>query len=352
MSTLSIVIVDTEDDYVAPLEMKFSEELGENADISVITDREYLAKYFSTLRKIDILIINEELYSPQFDNHYISNTFILMENKRVGTTEDLGIYKIYKYTSVKEIYSEVMNSVKNQAVHVISNDIKTKVLMLYSPSGGTGKSTVAFGIAAALAKFRKKVLYISTESIQSFHGFFDNCEYLSSGIEKHILARNENILNFLPNSLGKGLFEYLLPLKQTPSSFNITLEDYLFFINCIKESKKYDFILVDSSCELNTEKAKMMRASDKVLVITGQDKVSITKLECLLNNIDCSDNEKFVFICNKYASDKPNHLIGDRLINKCTISEYIDDLKLNPNEFDMEILADNKGIQKLAYMFI
>lgn len=352
MSKLSILIVDTEEDYVSPLEMKFSEELGENAEISVITDKEYLKEHFRSLRKIDILIINEELYNPQFENHNISNIFILLESKRTNTTEDISLYSIYKYTSVKEIYNEVMNNLKKQAVEAITNELKTKIIMIYSPSGGIGKTTVALGASAALAKYHKKVLYINTESIQSFQGFLDDCGYLTSGIERQMIAKKEDLLDYLPSSIGKGPFEYFLPLKQTPSSLNLVLDDYLFLINKIKESKKYDFIVVDSSTELNREKAKLMSASDKVIIVTAQDKISVGKLECLLNNIDCSDNGKFIFICNKYYSGNSNYLIGDGIINKCTVNEYIDYMELNRNDFNIETLGNNNGFQKLAYMFI
>lgn len=79
MSKLSIVLVDTDERYLIPLELKFIEELGNQADIMVITELKYLEEYFSSPRHIDVLLINEKLYSKDIEKHNIANTFLLLE---------------------------------------------------------------------------------------------------------------------------------------------------------------------------------------------------------------------------------------------------------------------------------
>ena len=69
-----------------------------------------------------------------------------------------------------------------------------------------------------------------------------------------------------------------------------------------------------------------------------------------MDNIDCSDRNKFIFICNKYNENKVNYLIKNPDINNIAISEYIP--YFNEEIISMEALANNKHFKKLAYTII
>jgi Pyruvate/2-oxoacid:ferredoxin oxidoreductase gamma subunit len=139
MANIKILMADTDDKYLMPLERKFIDGLEDKADLIVITDPGYLKQYFSTPQKLDILIINEELYDVALERHDIANVFILTEEEK--SPRDTETNQIYKYTSVKEIYAEVINksSAKNAS---FNNTEETRVLMIYSPIGGIGKTSV------------------------------------------------------------------------------------------------------------------------------------------------------------------------------------------------------------------
>ena len=107
---LSIVLCDEDERYLVPLELKFTEEFGEKAEIIVITDKEYLKSFFSTPQNIDVLIINEDLYAEEYEKQDISNVFLLSEVDNSMQTENMILKRIYKYTSVKQIYNDVVNN--------------------------------------------------------------------------------------------------------------------------------------------------------------------------------------------------------------------------------------------------
>ncbi len=347
MNKLSIMLVDTDERYLMPIELKFIEELEDKIDIIVISDEGYLKEYFSTPRNIDILVINENLYSYEFEKHNIGNTFILTEKESQVCTENLSLHSIYKYTSVKKIYSEIMNKRVTKSIANLDNRAESKVFMVYSPSGGSGKTTVAMGIAAALTNGSKKVLYINTESLQSIP-FNRTNVFCKSGLEKLMLSRDENILSYLDESIVNETFDYLLPFRQALSSLNIKIPEYKFLIDKIKTSGKYDYIIVDTSSEFTTEKSMLMSSCNKVIIVTKQGKIECSKLNSLLFNIDCSDENKFVFICNMYLEDKENYLIKGDLLNKCNIVEYIN--YVNEENLDINVLSKNTNFNKIAYV--
>jgi hypothetical protein len=352
MSKLVVVLADTDERYLMPLELKFIEEFEDKANIQVISDKEYFKSYFSTLQKVDILVINEMLYTRDLEKHSIANLFILTESNGINSTEDMSIKKIYKYTSVKEIFNELMSKTSTKSLRPINQKEDNKVLMVYSPSGGAGKTTLALGISAAIAKCHKRVLYLNTETLQKYNFMLRNNGFCPHGFEKHMIQRNENIIDYLPEVVGVELFDYVLPFRQSPSSLNINMDHYKHLIEAVRVSGQYDYIVVDSSSDFTSEKTMMMSYCDKVMIITGQDAVSVSKLDSLLANIDCSDNNKFMFVCNKYSGESVNWLISNNLTNKCGISEYIGCFDLDYSNFNLELLASNKHFQKLAYTFI
>ncbi|MDS0524365.1 AAA family ATPase [Clostridium sp. SHJSY1] len=347
MSKLSVMLVDLDEKYLMPIELKFIEELEDEIDIMVISDEDYLGQYFSSPKKIDVLLISEDLYSDEFLKHDIGNTFILTEEEVEDVYGGSNIHKIYKHTSVKKLYLEVMSKGASKSIKSVSNNEETRVLMLYSPCGGSGKTTVGTGIAAALMAMNKKVLYISTDSLQSFY-FAQEEKYCKAGFDRLMISRDDRILDTLSDVVDNNSFDYLLPFRQSLSSLNVNLTDYKFLIDKIKETRIYDYIIVDSSTELTAEKSMLMNYSDKVMIVTGQRREDRLKLNSLFFNVDCSDESKYIFICNKYIENKENYLIKDEILNRCNITEYIEEFE--EDKVNLQFLARNVHFNKLAYM--
>ena len=94
-----------------------------------------------------------------------------------------------------------------------------------------------------------------------------------------------------------------------------------------------------------------MSMSQHILILAQQDEASRYKVSCLLSNLDCSDDGKFVFVCNKYEPGKENRLAGLEKEGRLRISEYI------PRDTATELLMPEeagqmKSVQKVAYMFM
>lgn len=352
MANIKIVMADLDEKYLMPLERKFIDEFGDSAEINVITDEAYLQEFFSEPRSLETLIINENLYNRSLERHDINNVYILSEQMpEESTTEALSIDRIYKYTSVKEIYSKVANSSSVKSVMTSKNTKETITIMVYSPIGGIGKTTMAAGLSAAIAKNYKKVLYLSTDNIQAFGHLFSSDSYLPANVERQFFQSNEQIYQGIKGYIQTEVFDYIPPFRMALSSLNITMNEYIHMIQSVKETNEYDYIIVDTVSDFFGGISKLMSVADKVLVVTGQDDYSVYKLERLLNNIDTSDKNKFCFVCNKYDSDSTNFLVSNKYENVCRVNEYIDfDQKIQ--DANIEQLSEISGIQKIAFLYI
>ncbi len=85
------------------------EELGTDVDLEVITEELYFSEYFSQARQADALVVGEELYSSELQRHNIGNIFVLIEQIEDYSPSN-EMTKIFKYSSTKEIYNQVMFS--------------------------------------------------------------------------------------------------------------------------------------------------------------------------------------------------------------------------------------------------
>lgn len=352
MSKIRVVLADTDEKYLMPLEKKFIDTFGDSAEINVITDLGYLTTYFSTPQNLDILVINEELYNSSFERHNIGNIFILSEQPADDTsTGNLCTNRIYKYTSVKEIFNEVVNNNTTSSIRSLKAQAQTKTIMIYSPVGGAGTTTVACGLSAVLAKNYKRVLFIGSDNLQSFGYLFADQKPLPGDVEKPMATSNEYIYEMIKPHIRREMFDYIPQFARSLSSLNIKLSNLTYLIDCIKASKNYDFIIVDTMSDMTEDVSKTMSYADNIITVLAQDHVSTYKLERLLQNIDCSDNSKFLFVCNKYRPGEVNCLVGEPMINYCHINDYVN-MEDAVSCQSIESLSNIKSFQKLAFLFL
>lgn len=348
MSKPRIIIADTDLNYIIPLQLKFIEEFFDKIELEIITDKEYFERLFSTPQRADILIVSESLYNTALRLHNISNIFLLTEGSGNGTTEDLTVSKIFKYTSLKGIFNEIISTANGISDN--TEKIKeTKVVMIYSPIGGAGKTTAALGISQCLTLQFKKVLYVNAEHINSFQAYMVNRTPLPDMVSKELSTNNKQIYENLKHYIRKEGFDYLPPLRVSLSSLGVKYLMYKHFIECAKKSKEYDFILFDMESVFTDESAEMFEMADKIIILGLQDKASVFKLEMFFNNVSCNDEDKYIFICNKFNEEKDNELINNH--KNIMISEYIN----NTEDFEKLKVQDFiriEGYKKLAFIII
>lgn len=348
MSKPRIIIADKDEKYIIPLQLKFVEEFFDEADIEIITDEKYFETLFLTPQEADILIVSEDLYTSDLLRHNIGNIFEMTEqNNEEGTTDELSVTKIFKYTSIKEIFN-VITGKSADSLKIEKKDAEPQIIMVYSASGGTGKTTVALGICACLAKNYKKVLYISASYLQVFQKFLDN---QSPIIDAEIYAKLNHptslIYENIKHVIRKETFNYLPPFKAAIMSLGIDFDVYGALAEAAKKSYDYDYIIVDSDYEFDNDKAKLMNLANKVIVVTEQTDMAVYATNALASNLNSGSMDKLLFICNKFDKEKDNALISPAVSLNFSINEYVEFID-HYDQMNCEELSKVKSLQKAA----
>lgn len=352
MAKPRIIIADTDISYIIPLQLKFVEDFFEKVDIEIVTDNEYFEALFSTPQRADILIVSEELYSQAMQRHNISHIFVMNEQYEEEQTADLNVNHIFKYTSIKEIFNEITG--KSADVLKIEKNGKqeTQVVLFYSASGGTGKTTAAMGVSASLTKNYKRVLYINAARLQVFQHMLENHSAITAAdVYAKLAAANDNIYSDIKHVIRKELFSYLPPFKAALMSLGLNYSVFEKIIISAKKSGDYDFIIVDADVSFDEDKASLFNIADKVMVITNQSLASVLATNILVANINGASAEKYIFICNDFDKEEDNALISPNVALKFSVSDYIDHFRHYEN-MKPDDLSKESSIQKAAFLII
>lgn len=352
MAKPRIIIADTDVNYVLSLQLKFIQEFFEKIDLEIITDADYFEKLFSVPQKAEVLVVSEDLYNLSLQKHNLAEVFLMTETNEEECTSELNLNRIFKYTSIKEIFNEIVNK-SSKALQLVENKKNDpQIILVYAPTGGAGKTTVALGICHSLSKNYKKALYIDAERFHTFQHLLVNEAPVSANEVYTKLARNnENIYQEIKYVIRNEKFSYVPPLKAPLMSFGIPMEMYVNLIEGAKKSLDYDFIIVDVDSVLDEEKSRFMQLADKVVIVVKQTKNSVYATSRFLESINGINDDKYFFVCNDFNKDAENMLISPDMNINFTISHYIGHYT-DTVVSKLENYSESADMQKSALLFL
>lgn len=346
MSKPIVVLADLDANYLVPLEDKLTEELYDQIELEIITDRMYFDEFFSSPKRIDTLIISSNLYSQELLRHNITDVFVLTEEIEEAKSVD-NVTRIFKYSSTKEIFNQVLYKNK-EMLNVQFSNKETQVIVVTSAIGGSGKTIVSLSLAQSLSKNHKRVLYLSTDNMQSFAFYLQNKSCLPNDFFKVFNIADDKLYGSIMPYIRNEGFKYLPPFGRIISSFGLDFSIYNRIVKSSRGVKEFDYIIVDTDMYLDQARAELINSADKVIVNVLQDEYSTCKTEFLIRNIDCRNTDKFLFVCNKFRRDINNDYTASQIGQQFIITEYIDDVPLYL-QHSLESFSETTGIKNIAY---
>jgi len=352
MAKPRVIIADEDANYIIPLQFKFVTDFFNKIELEIISDKEYFDDFFSRPQNAEILIVSDELYDSSLQRHNIANVFVMMEHVDDGDTGDLNVNRLFKYTSIKEIFNEIVGK-SASALNVADIEKKeTQVVLVTSAAGGVGKTTVAMGVAASLSKNYKRVLYINASRLQVYQHMLDNHSAITtSDVYARLASASKDVYEEIKHVIRKEVFSYLPPFKAALMSLGIDYSVYEKIIVSAKKSGDFDFIIVDADITFDEDKAALLNIADKVIVVMKQTMASVLATNILVSNINGVGAEKYCFICNDFEKEDYNALISPNVALKFSVSDYIDHFKHYAN-MKPDDLAKESSVQKAAFLII
>ena len=346
-----IIIADEDSNYIVPLQYKIVTEYFDRVDLCIITDRSYYDDFFSKPQNAEILIISDALYDSSIQRHNIQNIFVMMDQIDEGGTGELNVTRLYKYTSVKEIFNEIVG---NSAGFFTEEERKkeTEIVTVTAASGSVGKTTIAMSIAACLARNYKRVLYINASNMQNFQMLLDDPSVITAH-DVYAKLINPDMRGFatVKPVIRNEEFNYLPAFKASMISLGLNKSVYTSIAQSVKESREYDYIIVDAENTLDECKTDLLNISDTVIVVIDQSLNVVRATNMFLSNLNGGNSDKYLFVCNRFDKNSFNALHQTDTTPAFTVNEYIKDISTK-DYVTYKDMAETDEIRRIAFLLM
>ncbi len=347
-----VIIADTDPSYIIPLQLKFVEEFFDQIELEIITDKDYFNRLFSLPQQAGVLILSEDLYDRTLHRHTVDHVFLMLEHDEDDVTTELSISKLYKYTSIKEIFGEILGKSADALNIAKTSKKEPQIILVTSACGGTGKTTLSMALGVSLVRNYKRVLYINAHRLQNFQYVLEAQAPISdTEVYLKLSGLPKNSYNEVKHVIRSEVFHYLPPFKASLMSLGLDYQVFLSIAQTARQSGDFDFIIVDADSTFDEKKANLLGIADKVVIVTRQNRTSVCATNLLASNIMGINAEKYIFVCNDFDKNQDNSLISPSNALQFAVNEYIAHFG-NYDQMKCSDFSKDKGIQKIAFLIM
>lgn len=351
MKKISFVIADIDEGYMDAFIKYLLDNYQHQFNIRFFTNSELLIDYLlNTDQKVDILMTHIDLLPEAEDLGKVGVTAIITEIKSQSMYNNFKT--IYKYQTGDRLYASIMDILTEKVTFKLpsnNGNFATKIIGVYSPIGGCGKTTIAIALAHLLTKVGKRVLYLNFEDIPSTSTYFQcNSQQDMSNLIFFLKERNRNLalkVNSIKTIDSPSAIEYISPTVDVQEMDELFPEDIEFLLTELKDNGGYDAIVIDTSSGFNLRISKVLQMADEILFITLQGPIYKAKLEPFIRDsltpdlVHIREGRKITNIINKCKlediSKEEIYLAGQK--GCISIPRFYDLLKKHENRFIVKI---------------
>lgn len=312
MGKISLIIADNDNDYITKLEKFLIINYPHRFDIFSFSSYEKLSDYLDNSDKKDILLINYKMYRTELSKENIGNIIFLTEC-RTEHIED-GYFDIVKYQHAEKLVTEMVRIYTSDCMRdcLLTGSSSAKLLCICSPSGGTGKTSIAAGLSILCAGRGLKTFYLNLEKVPSTSLFFssENEQSNFSNVIYYLKGKSGNLGLQLEGvkacDLRSGV-NFFLPPDNILEMEELTVQDINCLLSYFKNSAPYDIVIVDLSSGLDKCTAAVMEAVDKTLLVTVPGENTEIRVNALKAGLDILERKYGMGLENKITT----------VLNKC-----------------------------------
>lgn len=366
MAKINLIIADTDSEYLEEISKFLACKAFLKFQISSFSTGKKLSEYIeNNSNKIDILLINPEMYNDSLMQE-IKGIMIFFIAGEVPDKAN-SINYINKYQKADDILNEIISIYFENSNDLSLSGVsshKTKIVAVYSASGGVGKSLIAAVSAVFSVKEGLNTLYLNLENFQSTFRYFNkNSEKSFSNLIYYLKDRKNRLSKKIEEIKcvdEKSGVHFFAPPESSIEIENMNTEDIKYMFGEIKETGLYDTVFIDMAVDFNERNIEVMEEADFVYFVINNDETSDIKKKEFIRQIEILREKKDILICEKicFIENKRNPATDDNYLNGETKEEIVSipynaniskcksvvDIFETNEEFDYAITQLNKRI--------
>ncbi len=297
MARLNLIIADKDSIYAEKIS-RYLLEKSKKFNTDIVTEIEYLYPYI-TNKNVDMFLIDESMLSTQLIEK--------LQGFAVGVLtggsfkESLSSFKyINKFQKTEKIISEILliyAETSGNSAAILTENKKTKLVAVYSPVGGCGKTVLSLALSGLVASQFAKVLYFNLEKNNSSFSYLEK----GNSTFAEVMLATKNKAGNIALSVQKAKLQdnaskvyYFAPAESALDFNDLTVDEYTRLIGAVAEMGEFDFVFFDLPSEFTNVSIQILSMMDKVIVPLVASSTSIEKqknffrekeLHTSLNNI-------------------------------------------------------------------
>ena len=291
MIKLNIVIADNDDLHMRRLVNYLTDE-NKQLKICSFTEKESFIKYLEeSSQRINILLFSEDMYSEEVRNKKADLKMKLTDG---GVAVDSEYKSISKYQKADDFIHEVLVAFSEEtgstdAFNTADSD-NAKIISVYSPVGGCGKTVIALAVSKILSMMGRQVLYLNFEGVSSvgnvLHGMgmHNMSEVLLAAKDKHSKL-GVKIIQCEEVHPETGI--HFINMQECAAEFSeMTPAELKKIAVEAKEIGQYDYIVIDMNSAYCDDVFSVLDVSYKILVPYLLTKSSVYKMNVYADELE------------------------------------------------------------------
>lgn len=332
-----MIVVSMDKEYIEAVMGKMSATFGKLYELEFITEITYWEQYAQHKTEVDILLIDEAILKNYQMQLKVKSLFRLVENQ-----ESAHEGSIFKYLSINEIADKIGVKRTEKKTEI---EKKTKLISIYSPCGGCGKTITALCLAKYISKQGKKVLYLNTETLQDFQCYLQTTDCIKDSVGYQLAAGVEKCADLILENVKKEEFEFVPAFEKPLFAYHMDFEKYVKLIEELLKKQIYDYLIVELSQEMQAEKMNLLCRSDEAVYVMTPIKSAISKLDKIMSLLS-GTSRKGVLIYNRVKTESEQNKMDGKLKEKFAFYEEIQEYS---HELTLEFCEENKLFEAVAF---
>lgn len=314
-----LVIADPDQEYIRQYEEELIKAFESRAQIQIITSPAYLSNYFRIHRVIDILVIAREFYDSFVKEHDIGHMIVLDREIHVDLEGGTENTVVEKFTSKEELFTFIELSLQDEPMEQPKAPEeekirKPKVIAVYSPIGGSGKSLVAFALGKKMKMLEETAVVVGCDDMQSIGIYLENRQHADEALAASLRAPNEDTYFEILKNIVQEELSCLLPFEKPLSVLGIGTMQLITLVELLKEKGDFNNIILDLGSDMSETNRALVQMADICILITEPNVCALRKLEKLVMNQELFPVKASITIANQMRSDgirlNPETLFG------------------------------------------
>ncbi len=277
------------------------------------------------LNTFDLIIVEREIMNGNM-GRITQIPYIVLEHKRHKKHCEESIEM---YQPLDQLFQEVMSKLYPSVNHSNYHQQRRRqeIISVYSLSGGTGKTSVAIGVAKLFSERGKRALYLCLEDIASPISL-ESTEYHPDLSELIYVFEQEQLNHSFWHRCKHPLFDFYC-IQAKPQFLEIQALNstrWTTLLQTIQDDGYFDVVIIDHTNQLNDSVFAILHESHRIFWLLHDDRLQINKLEAFLAYCewahtinDWSWIRRSEYIVNRHTG----HIISTSAVNSLSFSGVI-----------------------------